>query len=400
MSQDLIKNRDIVIVGQQAWDIQIGSNCKNLAVEFSKYNRVLYVNPPLDRITKIKDKKDPFISKRINVVNKVIRCLTKQFENLWELNPDRTIESVNWIRFRPLFRYLNKRNNIRFASSIKRAMKELDFKNVILFNDNDIFRSFYLKELLSPQVSVYYSRDYMLAVDYWRYHGMQLEPELIEKSDVIVANSIYLANYCKKYNPRSFYVGQGCDLTLFKDDSNLHVPKELEEIKTPIIGYVGAVSTSRLDIDILVHIAREKPEWQVVLVGPADDQFKNSELNVMKNVHFIGHVPESRLPSFIKGFDVCLNPQLLNELTIGNYPRKIDEYLAMGKPVVATLTEAMGTFSEFVYLATSKEEYVRFIGDALSNNSTELIEARKLFASSHTWTNSVAEIYKAINSTV
>ncbi|WP_214226805.1 glycosyltransferase [Pedobacter sp. B4-66] len=400
MSQDLIENRDIVIVGQQAWDIQIGSNCKNLAMEFSKYNRVLYVNPPLDRITKIKDRKNPFISKRINVVNKVIRCLTKQFENLWELNPDRTIESINWIKFRPLFRYLNKRNNVRFASSIKKAMKELDFKNVILFNDNDIFRSFYLKELLSPEVSVYYSRDYMLGVDYWRYHGMQLEPELIEKSDVIVANSIYLANYCKKYNPRSFYVGQGCDLTLFKDDSSLQIPKELKEIKTPIIGYVGAVSASRLDIDILVHVAREKPEWQVVLVGPADDQFKNNELNLMKNVHFIGRVPESRLPSFIKGFDVCLNPQLLNELTIGNYPRKVDEYLAMGKPVVATLTEAMGTFSEFVYLATGKEEYVRFIEEALSNNSVELIEARKLFASSHTWTNSVAEIYKAIKSTV
>jgi hypothetical protein len=31
----------------------------------------------------------------------------------------------------------------------------------------------------------------------------------------------------------------------------------------------------------------------------------------------------------------------LNETTKGNYPRKIDEYLAMGKPVVATKTIAM-----------------------------------------------------------
>jgi hypothetical protein len=31
-----IKNRDIVVIGIQPWDIEIGSNCKNIALEFSK----------------------------------------------------------------------------------------------------------------------------------------------------------------------------------------------------------------------------------------------------------------------------------------------------------------------------------------------------------------------------
>ena len=30
---NLIKGRDIVIVGQQPWDVEIGSNCKNIAEE-------------------------------------------------------------------------------------------------------------------------------------------------------------------------------------------------------------------------------------------------------------------------------------------------------------------------------------------------------------------------------
>ena len=42
------KSRDIVVTGIQAWDIEIGSNCKNIAIEMSKKHRVLYVNPPLD----------------------------------------------------------------------------------------------------------------------------------------------------------------------------------------------------------------------------------------------------------------------------------------------------------------------------------------------------------------
>lgn len=49
-------NKDIIIVGQQAWDTDIGSNCKNIALEMSKNNRVLYVNSPLDRITLLRKK--------------------------------------------------------------------------------------------------------------------------------------------------------------------------------------------------------------------------------------------------------------------------------------------------------------------------------------------------------
>src|ERR1700743_3434876 len=47
----MIAQRDIVIVGLQPWEIQIGSNCKNLAIEFSRLNRVLYVNSPRDSAT-------------------------------------------------------------------------------------------------------------------------------------------------------------------------------------------------------------------------------------------------------------------------------------------------------------------------------------------------------------
>ena len=61
-------------------------------------------------------------------------------------------------------------------------------------------RCFYLKELLQPSISIYYSRDYMLAVDYWKKHGEKLEPLLIAKSDLCVANSTYLSDYCKQYN--------------------------------------------------------------------------------------------------------------------------------------------------------------------------------------------------------
>ena len=394
---DEIRNRDIVVVGQQPWDTGIGSNCRNIAIEFAKNNRVLYVNSALDRITLLKNKADPKVKKRRAVINGREKAIVEIQNNLWNLYPSKLAESINWLKVHSLFNLLNKRNNRLFAFSIQKAIDDLGFKDIILFNDNDIFRSFYLKELLHPSVSIYYSRDYMLAVDYWQFHGKKLEPALIAKSDICVANSTYLADYCRQYNPRSYYVGQGCDLEMFANLNNKPAPEDIASISWPVIGYMGALQSIRLDIELLVHLARQRPQWSIVLVGPEDEAFKTSSLHGIRNVHFLGSKKQEELPAYINSFDVCLNPQLVNLVTIGNYPRKIDEYLAMGKPVVATKTGAMSIFSEHTYLAETKEQYVSLIEQALSENTDLLQASRRSFAATHTWENNVKEIYKAIN---
>jgi len=165
----------------------------------------------------------------------------------------------------------------------------------------------------------------------------------------------------------------------------------------PVIGYIGALKSIRLDIDLIKYIAIQNPDWSIVLVGPEDSEFKASELHKLSNVYFLGAKTPDLLPAYMSTFDVCINPQLVNEVTIGNYPRKIDEYLAMGKPVVATRTDAMSVFEEYTYLCNTKEEYVTAIKNALKDDSAEKQLQRIEFASSHTWENSVKEIYKAIS---
>jgi len=394
---DIINNRDIVVVGQQAWDVDIGSNNINIAKEFAKHNRVLYVNPPLDTITVLRYKNDEKVKKRLNIIAGSEKDLLKVGDNIWTFYPKIKLTSSNWIKISKIFDFMNKKNNIKFANEIKRVINELNFQNIILFNDSDMFRSFYLKELLQPDISVYYSRDNMIVMDYFKTHGVRIEAELIRKSDLAVANSTYLSEYCKKFNPNSFYVGQGCDLSLFNKELIKGEPDDVKDISHPRIGYVGALLTLRLDIEIIEYIANYNSEWQIILVGPEDDTFKNSKLHNMKNVHFTGPKDSALLPAYINSFDICINPQLLNEVTIGNYPRKIDEYLAMEKPVVATKTIAMSIFSDYTYLANKKEDYAKLIEIALKEDSEIKKSERRAFASSHTWENNVKEIYKAIN---
>ncbi|NOU45637.1 MAG: glycosyltransferase [Bacteroidales bacterium] len=389
----MIKNRDFIVVGLQALDSRIGSNCINIAYEIARHNRVLYVNYPLDRLTKIREKADPLVIKR-NRINKGLEPdLVQVTENMWNLYPKTTLESISQLPVNSLFDWFNRINNKRFAREIKKAIDKLKFHDYFIFNDSDMFRSFYLKEILHPELYIYYTRDNLIAVDFWKKQGIRIEAALMAKSDLVVANSTYLADHARQFNPHSYYVGQGCDVSLFDKELIKEEPADLRQIKRPIIGYIGALFSLRLDIGVLVYLAKQRPDWQIVLVGPEDEEFKSSELHSIENVHFLGSKKMEELPSYLNYFDVALNPQKLNEVTIGNYPRKIDEYLAMGKPTVGTLTKAMEVFADHTYLAVTKENYLALVDKALKENTPGLESARETFAKSHTWENNVIEIY-------
>lgn len=388
--------KDIVVVGLQPWDIGIGSNCKNIAIEFALNNRVLYVNPPLDRLTNIRDRKTAKVQKRRRIRAGKEPALVAVKENLWTYYPRKLVESVNGLPDGKLFDHFNRINSKRFVKEIMAVTAQLGFRDVVLFNDNSIYLGYYLKELLKPSFSIYYIRDFLIKNPYWKKHAVRLEPELIRSADLVVTNSELYASYAAGFNRHAYMVGQGCDISAFSDPG-IAPAKELESIPGPIIGYTGYLSSRRLDIELLLYLSQAKPSMSFVLVGPEDETFKRSALHGKPNVFFLGHKDADQMPSFIKGFDVAINPQSVNEATEGNYPRKVDEYLAMGKAVVARATNAMNYFRDVTYLADSFEAYAEMIEKALKDNSRELIRRREEVAQSHSWTNNVGNIYHCIN---
>lgn len=385
-----------VITGIQPWDITIGSNCKNIALELSKNYKVLYVNKPLDRISSFKNGKSTAVQVRKKVIQGELSPYQEINNNLTVFTPPIIVESINWM---PgfLFKKFNNYSSKIFACSIKEAIHELNFENIVLFSDSDMFNSFNLKEILRPKCFVYYSRDNLMTVNYWKKHGQYFEPEIMKKADAIVTNSLHLQKIAERNNPASFYIGQGCEIESFLNAQNEEKPKELNALTKEIIGYVGLLTSRRLCIKTIWEIAKRMPDKEIVLVGPEEECFEQSNLHSLPNVHFIGKVAAIRLPSFINAFSICINPQIVNELTKGNYPRKIDEYLAAGKPVVATYTPTMEIFSSYCSLAKSSSEFCQFIENELEQNNFLKEEERKSFAKIHTWENSVNEMMKVIN---
>lgn len=378
-----MRNQDYVITGLQSWDIPIGSNAKNIALEISRHNRVLYVNPPAS-VVGIGRRPKPGI-RRIS-------------QTLWVVDLPVVLLPVNVIGNNKMFDIINGFNNYIYGRSILRVVRELDLHNYIHINDNDIFRGRYLKRYLKPKLEIYYRRDWLFEVQYWKRQGPRLEAELCAESDLVLSNSPHLAQTVQQFNPRSYYIGQGVDLSSFLLGKNYELPADLAAVARPVVGYAGAISSLRLDAQLICDIARLRPDYTFVMVGPEDTYFSSHLIHELSNVKFLGAKSPEQLPAYIAGFDVCINVQKVNPTTIGNYPRKIDEYLAMGKGVVVTETPTMQIFDGYVSMAVDADGYCHAIDELVASvNDGVLAQGRAEFANSHTWTHSVGVMYDRIS---
>ncbi|MEI7828598.1 MAG: glycosyltransferase [Prolixibacteraceae bacterium] len=395
-----MKGRDFIITGLQAWDIPIGSNAIDIAKEMAVSNRVLYVNSPLDQMTILKKKSAPELQHRFKVLRKQEEPLRKINNSLWVLDFPFSIWSVNQLPDGFLFDFFNRLNNKKIFNYVKKITEQLQFKDVIHFIDNDIYRSFYAKEYLRPALSVYYRRDNLQPFAFWKKHVVRLEPLLIKKSDLVVCNSPQYADYSRSINKNSHDIGQGVDLTAYNTVLGFVTPEILEAIPLPRIGYIGDINSLRLDPDLLFEVAKNRPDYSFVMIGGEDKVFAAHPLHTLKNVHFLGSIPKNAVPNYMSALQVCLNPQKLNEITNGNYPRKVDEYLALGKPVIATKTATMEIFKDHAFLCSGASEYLIALDKALLDLTEESNKQRILFAQSHSWKNNVERLFKYVIETM
>lgn len=391
-----MKGRDFIFTGQQPWDISIGSNAIDMAKQVALNNRVLYVNSALDQMTILRNESRPENKQRLEVLRKKKEPLRQISNTLWVLDFPFSVMSTNQIPDGFIFDFFNKLNNKKMFSYIKKIADQLGFKNIIHFMDNDIYRSFYSKELLKPVLSIYYRRDNLLPFSYWKNHAPRLEPLIIKKSDLVICNSPQLSEFAHQFNEKSYSIGQGLDLSAYDPEIYQETPKEIDLIPKPRIGYIGDINSLRLDPNLIYELAKSKPDYSFIMIGSEDKIFAAHALHKLKNVFFLGSISKPMVPAYMSTFQVCLNPQVLNEITNGNYPRKVDEYLAMGKPVIATKTATMDLFKDHVYLCSSLAEYQEALEKALIDTDAERTKQRIIFAQSHSWENNVNCLYKHI----
>ena len=90
----------------------------------------------------------------------------------------------------------------------------------------------------------------------------------------------------------------------------------------------------------LPELLRKHSDVRVLIVGGGDDELRLRRLTedqgVTDQVVFTGVLDYDLLPDIIRSSTVCLNPFELNDVTRDILPTKLFQYLACGKPLVAT----------------------------------------------------------------
>jgi glycosyltransferase involved in cell wall biosynthesis len=119
---------------------------------------------------------------------------------------------------------------------------------------------------------------------------------------------------------------------------------------------------------LIREMAIKRPNWSWICVGAL--QAALGDLDGLPNVYLTGERPHTELVEYIRQFDVCIVPYLNSAYTATVVPTKINEYLAVGKPVVSTALPPVCEFNNehqiLITTAAESESFLNAIGQALA----------------------------------
>lgn len=225
------------------------------------------------------------------------------------------------------------------------------------------------------------------------------EELLLQHCRFAVASSTAL--YLRLPRGRRALVRNGCDLAHFAT----HQPvtafsrwplAEVGRQKKGVVGYYGAIA-SWFAIELLAEVARLLPDHLFVLGGSSEGCDLSATAG-LDNVVFLGELPYGELPSFLAGCAVAIIPFRLDPLIQATNPVKLYEYLAAGKPVVATPLpdlKRLNLSQACCCLASDAVGFAAAIRAMEGADGPDLQAERRRYASRHSWQER-ARCYDAI----
>lgn len=185
--------------------------------------------------------------------------------------------------------------------------------------------------------SVYYCVD-----DFSAWPGLdsrplrEMEEKLVAAADVIVAAGDNLADRIRRLGREATVITHGIDLDHWTKPAAPSLL--LADFPRPIALFWGLIDR-RMDVEALTALGRSMTEGSLVLVGPEQDP--DPALRDVPRLKRLGAVAYAELPAIAAAADVLVMPYLDLPVTRAMQPLKLKEYLATGKPVVASALPAV-----------------------------------------------------------
>jgi glycosyltransferase involved in cell wall biosynthesis len=222
----------------------------------------------------------------------------------------------------------------------------------------------------------------------------------VERSRLVFASSRTMYERQRRLNPATHLVRNAGDYEHFKQaaDRSILAP-EIAGLASPIVGFAGNFLASKVDLELLEKVALARPQWTLLLIGPAPVETARELDTVVQlpNVHWLGQKPYADLPRYVAGFDVGLIPYVSNAYTKSCFPLKLYEYLAAGKPVVATGLPELSGMEPDVMLVDGAAAVVEAVEQALERANGGDESRRIDLASRNTWETRTERLLQLID---
>lgn len=344
------------------------SSCQHIFRHIGKKHRVLWVNtigmrnPRLttNDLKKARDKLIRMFQRKSNGGN------SEQASNIVVCQPFMLPFSEI-----PMIRKWNKYSVIR---TVKRFSSQMNINNPILVTT--VPNACDYIGFLGERNVIYYCVD-----DFTEWPGLNkhlvnsMEQVLIQKSDIFIATSQKLFNKLRRYGKPTFVLTHGVDVDFFQNlPSEIH--PLLAHIPEPRVGYLGLFD-DRIDKDLLEAVASQLPNISFVVTGRIETDI--SRLRKLKNFYFTGPVSYEELPAILAGWNICMLPYKVNDLTNAIQPLKLKEYLATGREVVSTPIQETKMMSSMIHLAMTDKGWCQVISSLLNaKTNSDKEKIRKL----------------------
>ena len=213
------------------------------------------------------------------------------------------------------------------------------------------------------------------------------ESSILSHADLVLTTSSELYSSRRRHNPNTLLVNNGVNYELFASGAGLPEPDDVVGVPHPRIGFAGIINR-RLDLDLLSSVAAARPDWNLLMLGPVREMRRRdlAQLRGFPNVHFLHSRPQAEVPAYLAHCDVNIIPYARNGTTAATYPLKLNEYLAVGRPVVSTDFSAdLAEFAGLVRVACTRLGFIAAIAAALDEDKHEYAARAQALARNASW---------------
>lgn len=240
---------------------------------------------------------------------------------------------------------------------------------------------------LSPIARVYDCMDELSAFKGAPKQLLAREAELLRQVDLVYTGGQALFEHKRHLHPNVHAFPSSVDRAHFGQARTPCLePADQRMIPRPRLGFFGVID-ERMDLSLLEGVARLRPDFQLVLLGPVV-KVDPAELPKLPNIHYLGSKSYGELPSYVAGWDVAILPFAKNEATRFISPTKTPEYLAAGKAVVsASIRDVVRPYSvqRLVRIADTPSDFVAACEAALNHFDPSWLKRADAFLSKLSW---------------